>query len=138
MTAGHTITTEASTARVEVVVGGITLADSKHARLLHETGLPTRYYLPRDDVDMERLIPTDTTSTCPFKGEAVYWSAKIGGKLVPDIAWSYPTPIPERADITDLICFFDERVDQLLVDGEPVARPETPWSAGAVVVAPPS
>ncbi len=128
MTNRHTITTEPSDARVQVVVGGVTLADSTRALLLHETGLPTRYYIPRDDVDMERLVPTDTKSTCPFKGEAVYWSARVGDTVVPDVAWSYPTPIPERADITDLICFFTERVDQLLLDGEPVARPETPWS----------
>jgi uncharacterized protein (DUF427 family) len=131
MSSGHAITITPSDAHVEVRLDGELLASSDHPVLLDETGLPTRYYLPRDDVDMERLVPTDTTSTCPFKGEAVYWSAKIGGKLVPDVAWSYPTPIPERTDITDLICFFDERVDQLLVDGEPVARPETPWSIGA-------
>ena len=127
MTSGHTITTEPTTARVQIVVGGEMLADSARALLLHETGLPTRYYLPRDDVAMDRLVPTDTATTCPFKGAAVYWSARVGETIVPDVAWSYPTPIPERTDITDLICFFTERVD-LLVDGEPVARPETPWS----------
>jgi uncharacterized protein (DUF427 family) len=128
MTSGHTITTEPGSARVQVVVGGTTLADSTRALLLHETGLPTRYYLPRDDVAMDHLVPTDTTSTCPFKGTAVYWSARVGDTVVRDVAWSYPMPIPERADIADLICFFDERVDELLVDGVPVARSETPWS----------
>lgn len=125
---GHTITTEPSAARVRVVVDGVTLAESTRAVLLHETGLPTRYYLPRDDVDMERLVPTETTSTCPFKGEAVYWSARVGDAVVADVAWSYPTPIAERADIAGLICFFAERVDELIVDDKPVARPETPWS----------
>ena len=129
MSSGHTITTEPTTARVQVVVAGVMLADTTRARVLHETGLPTRYYLPRDDIDMDRLVPTDTTSTCPFKGEAVYWSAHVDGNVAADIAWSYPTPIAERADITGLICFFNERVDQLLVDGEPLARPETPWSS---------
>ena len=56
-------------------------------------------------------------------------------RVVADIAWSYPTPIPERADIAELICFFDERVDRITVDGVAVARPETPWSAPAAVVA---
>jgi uncharacterized protein (DUF427 family) len=128
---GHTITTEPSAARVRVVVDGVTLAESTRAVLLHETGLPTRYYLPRDDVDMERLVPTETTSTCPFKGEAVYWSARVGDSVVADVAWSYPTPIAERADIAGLICFFAERVDDLIIDGTPVARPETPWSTSA-------
>jgi Uncharacterized protein conserved in bacteria len=130
MTPGHTITTETTTARVEIVVAGVVLADSTQALLLHETGLPTRYYLPRDDVDTERLVPSETTSVCPFKGDAVYWSARVGATLVPDIAWSYPTPIPDRADIADRICFFDERVDELRVDGEPLVRPVTQWSAG--------
>ena len=97
--------------------------------LLHETGLPTRYYVPRDDIDMERLVPTETTTNCPFKGDAVYWSADVDGTVVADVAWSYPVPIPERADITGLVCFFDERVDRITVDGVDVARPETPWSA---------
>lgn len=131
MTSGHTITTEPSTARVQVVVSGVTIADSRHALLLDETGLPTRYYLPRADVDMQRLVPTETTSSCPFKGDAVYWSADIDGTIVPDVAWSYPTPIAERPEIAGLICFFNERVDALLVDAEPLARPETPWSTPA-------
>jgi uncharacterized protein (DUF427 family) len=130
--AGHTITTETITARVRVVVGGVTIADTTRAVLLHETGLPTRYYVPRDDVDMRRLTATETRSTCPFKGDAVYWSVRLNDNastVVADVAWSYPAPIPERADIAGLICFFTERVDAITVDGVPVARPETPWSA---------
>ena len=127
MTAGHTITTEASTARVEVVVGGITLADSKHARLLHETGLPTRYYLPKLDVRQDLLIPSDTRTRCPYKGEAVYWSVEVGGNRLADIAWSYPAPIPEAPKIENLVAFFDEKVD-VIVDGVLQERPVTPWS----------
>jgi uncharacterized protein (DUF427 family) len=82
---------------------------------------------------MERLVPTDTRSTCPFKGDAVYWSAHVGERQLRDVAWSYPTPIPGRAEIAGLVCFFTERVDQLTVDGAPVERPETPWSATAEV-----
>jgi uncharacterized protein (DUF427 family) len=131
MSAGHTLSTEPSSARVRVTVAGATLADTAHAVLLHETGLPTRYYVPRADVAMDQLEPTDTTSHCPFKGDAVYWSATVGDTVVPDIAWSYPTPIDDRADITDLVCFFDERVDEITVDGVAQARPETQWSAAA-------
>jgi uncharacterized protein (DUF427 family) len=132
MTAGHTITTEKTAAHVQVTVAGVTVADSTQAVLLHETGLPTRYYLPPTDVDMDRLVPTETRSTCPFKGDACYYSAQVAATLVPDVAWSYPTPIPERADIAGLICFFAERVDHI-VDGVPLARPETPWSTRAGV-----
>jgi uncharacterized protein (DUF427 family) len=131
MTPGHTITTETSAARVQVVVAGVTIADSTHAVLLHETGLPTRYYLPTDDIDTERLVPTATTSNCPFKGDAVYWSADIDGAVVADVAWSYPAPIPGRTDIAGLVCFFNERVDRITVDGVAVARPETQWSTQA-------
>jgi uncharacterized protein (DUF427 family) len=133
MTAGHTITTETTSARVQVVVAGATLADTTHAVLLHETGLPTRYYVPRDDVAMEHLVSSPNISMCPFKGDAVYWSAQINGTELANIAWSYPKPLPERTDITGLVCFFDERVDRITVDGVDVARPETPWSKPVAV-----
>ena len=135
MSSGHTITTETSAAHVQVIVGGTTIADTTRAVLLHETGLPTRYYVPRDDVAMDLLVPTDTASTCPFKGDAEYWSAQIDGAIVADVAWSYPTPIPERADIAGLICFFDERVDRVTIDGAAAARPETPWSTSVEATA---
>ncbi len=128
MTPGHTLSTEKTTARVQVVVAGFTIADTTNAVLLHETGLPTRYYVPRADVAMDRLVPTDTSTHCPFKGDAVYWSADVDGTVVADIAWSYPNPIADRAEITGLVCFFDERVDRITVDGVAVERPETQWS----------
>ena len=131
MNSGHTITTEKVDARVRVVAGGVTLADSEHAVRLYETGLPTRYYLPRADVAMEHLVASNNISMCPFKGDAIYWSAQLDGRELPNVAWSYPNPLPERVDITELVCFFDERVDEITVDGVPVTRPETPWSAPA-------
>jgi uncharacterized protein (DUF427 family) len=117
MNSGHTISTELSGARVQVVIGGETLADSNHAVLLHETGMPTRYYLPRDDVRMDRLVATDLSTTCPFKGDAQYWSTRVGDRELTGVAWSYPEPIAGREDIAGLICFFNERVDELSVDG---------------------
>jgi uncharacterized protein (DUF427 family) len=122
MTSGHTITTEAASGRVQIVIAGETLADSTRAVLLHETGLPTRYYLPRDDVRMDRLVATDLQTTCPFKGDAEYWSARIGDRELTGVAWSYPEPIEGREDIAGLVCFFNERVDELIVDGVPVAQ----------------
>jgi uncharacterized protein (DUF427 family) len=131
MTSGHTVTTEQTNQRIRVVVRGETLADTTNAVVLSETGLPARYYLPREDVRMDLLVPTATSTNCPFKGDAVYWTAKLDGGEVVDVAWSYPTPIAGREDITGLICFFNERVDALVVDGEPVAVPVTPWSEPA-------
>jgi len=66
---------------------------------------------------MDLLAPTETTSNCPYKGEAEYWSATIGETVHPDIAWSYRTPLPESQKITGLVCFYPERVD-IYVDGQ--------------------
>jgi uncharacterized protein (DUF427 family) len=116
-----------SSRRVRVELGGQLLAESTRPRLLFESGLPTRYYLPKQDVRMELLEPTATTTRCPYKGVAVYWSLRLGDQLVPDIVWSYPHPIPECSKIENLLCFFNERVD-ILVDGELQPRPVTEWS----------
>jgi uncharacterized protein (DUF427 family) len=73
------------------------------------------------------LTPTNRETTCPFKGEASYWSLKVGDDVHENVVWSYETPIPEAEGITGLMCFFNERVD-LVVDGERLSRPETPYS----------
>jgi uncharacterized protein (DUF427 family) len=128
MSSGHVVTTDPVESRVTVTVRGVTLADSTRARVLHETGLPDRHYIPRADVAMDHLVPTATTSHCPFKGDAVYWSAVVGDTTVVDVAWSYPTPIDGRDDIAELICFFDEKVDSIAVGDSSLTKPETPWS----------
>jgi uncharacterized protein (DUF427 family) len=120
MNSGHTITTEPAGCRVQIVIGGETLADSAGAVLLHETGMPTRYYLPRKDVRMDRLVATDLQTTCPFKGDAQYWSARVGDRELTGVAWSYPEPIAGREDIAGLVCFFNDRVDEVVLDGVPV------------------
>jgi uncharacterized protein (DUF427 family) len=113
---------------VRVELDGMLLAESTRPMLLFETTLPTRYYLPPEDVRRELLEPTGTITRCPYKGTARYWSVRVGDRLEPDLAWSYPEPIRENPRIRGLIAFFDERVD-LVVDSEPQARPRTPWSA---------
>ena len=117
-----------SRAEVRVILGGETMATSRRARFLFETGLPTRYYLPAEDVRTELLEPSDKESRCPYKGVARYWSARIGDRLFENIVWSYPEPIPECPRISGYLCFFNEHVDDILVDGEPVPRVQTPWS----------
>lgn len=118
----------ASERTVRVVLGGETVAESSNARFLFETGLPTRYYLPPNDVRMDLLEPTDKGTRCPYKGEAVYWSARVGGKAHENIVWSYPQPIPECPRIEGLLCFFNEHVDAIRIDGEEVPKVKTPWS----------
>lgn len=116
-----------SSRHVRVSIGGVTVAETRRPHLLFETRLPTRYYLPRQDVRMELLQPSDTKTRCPYKGLARYWSVTSGNQIVPDVVWSYPDPIPENPKIKELMCFFNEKVD-LYVDGELQARPHTPWS----------
>jgi uncharacterized protein (DUF427 family) len=105
---------------------GEVLAESNRATALFESNIPTRWYLPAEDVVAE-LEPTDTVTLCPYKGRASYYSVPLeGGK---DLIWYYPDPLPDAAKIKGLLCFFSERVD-LELDGELQDRPESPWSSG--------
>jgi uncharacterized protein (DUF427 family) len=115
-----------SSRRVRVEVDGVVLAESTRALLLFETALPVRFYLPPEDVRVE-LLPSAAASTCPYKGVAAWWSARVGDQVLEDVAWSYPAPVPENPRIAGLVCFRNERVD-LVVDGERLERPVTPWS----------
>jgi uncharacterized protein (DUF427 family) len=119
-----------SSRHVRVVIAGETVADTRRPALLFETTLPTRYYIPPEDVRGDLLEPTRTTTRCPYKGVASYWSIRIGDQLARDVVWSYPDPIPECPKIKGLLCFFNERVD-LYVDGELQPRPQTPWAEDA-------
>jgi uncharacterized protein (DUF427 family) len=105
-----------SSRHIRVVVDGVEVADSVRPRILFETGLPPRYYLPKSDVRMDLLVPTDSQTACPYKGWANYWSLGLGDATHDDIAWGYRTPLPESAGIAGLVCFYDERVE-LEVDG---------------------
>lgn len=116
-----------SSRHVQVVVGGQTIADTRRPRLLFETGMPTRYYIPREDVRMELLESTDASTRCPYKGVASYWRPTVGDASR-DVAWAYLDPIPEWPRIKGLIAFFNERVDAIYVDGERQPRPKTSWS----------
>jgi uncharacterized protein (DUF427 family) len=106
-----------SSRHVRIVLDGVTVAESTRPRLLFETGLPTRYYLPRLDVRTELLVAGDRVSRCPYKGTARYWSVRIGERLHPDVAWSYPTTPPESQAVAGLVAFWkvDLHVDGTLV-----------------------
>ena len=100
---------------------GQVLAETRRPVLLFETGLPTRYYFPRDDVNLGILTPTDNRSHCPYKGQAEYWSMPSGEGERSDVAWSYRTPLPESQKIAGLISFYTEKVD-VYVDGVKLGR----------------
>ena len=113
---GHTVETEPSDKLVRVTVGGELVAESRRALALHETHLRTRWYLPIEDVREGVLEPSDTTSHCPYKGDASYYSVRAGGELHRDLVWTYLDPIAEVREIAGLVCFYDEKVDQTVED----------------------
>lgn len=118
MATGHTITTSPAGRHIEISLNGVKLAESDQAVRLQETGIQDRYYLPLPDVRTEYLRPTETRTTCPFKGEASYWSAQVGGETYDNLVWSYESPIPQAEGITGLMCFYPDQVE-LTVDGQP-------------------
>jgi uncharacterized protein (DUF427 family) len=116
-----------SSRRVRVEVEGETIAVTNRPVLLFETGLPTRYYIPKLDVRMDLLESSDTVTHCPYKGDASYWNLRLGDKTFKDFVWAYRRPIPEIPKIENLLCFYNEKVD-LYVDGVLQERPITPFS----------
>ncbi|MFC5750627.1 DUF427 domain-containing protein [Actinomadura rugatobispora] len=116
-----------SSRHVRVEIDGVTVAESSNPRLLFETGLPVRYYLPKPHVRWDLLESTDTVTGCPYKGEAVYWAVKVNGTAHKDLAWSYPHPLPESQGVGGLVCFYNEKVD-IFVDGVKQERPKTHFS----------
>ena len=118
----------ASSRHVRVEVDGVTVADSRQPRILFETGLPPRYYIPLTDVRMDLLRPSDTRLALPVQGHG---QLLVGGRrrsgVHTDIVWIYRTPLPESQKIAGLACFYDEKVDVYL-DGELQPRPTTHFS----------
>lgn len=112
-----------STRHVRVELNGTVLAESASPVLVFETGLPTRYYLNRSEVDFTHLTPTDTVTACPYKGTTSgYWTALVGGTTHPDIAWSYDFPTRQLLPIAGLVAFYNEKVD-IVLDGQRLDRP---------------
>jgi uncharacterized protein (DUF427 family) len=112
---------------IEVVVNGATVADTTESVMLLEPGHPVRYYLPTADVRPEVLRPTETISRCAYKGAANYFSIEVGGQTLEDAAWEYKYPTPESTKVMGMLCFFNERVDAIIVDGEELVKPVTNW-----------
>lgn len=115
---------------VEVSLGSRVLAATDEARLLLETHLPIRYYLPSGDVDGRLLSPSDTRGTCAYQGHASYLSTADGSAEGRDIGWTYPRPLPDALPVRDHVAFWNERTD-IRVDGVLLPRPVTPWSTPA-------
>jgi uncharacterized protein (DUF427 family) len=117
----HRVDVRRSARPVRIEVDGEVVAETTSARLLCETSLPMRFYLPREDMRVE-LEPSATRTYCPYKGEASWWTVDVGGRRREDFAWSYEEPLPDLVAITGLVAFWNERVD-VYVDGELRPRP---------------
>ncbi|MEW2515404.1 DUF427 domain-containing protein [Streptomyces sp. NPDC046870] len=113
-----------SSRHLVVQIDGTVVADTRRPVLVFETGLPTRYYIPREDVRLDLLEPTGHHTGCPYKGTAEYWSWRGESEIPPNVVWSYPDPLPAVGPIKGLLAFYNEAVD-ITVDGEPQERPVT-------------
>ncbi|MET9488289.1 DUF427 domain-containing protein [Nocardia sp. NPDC006630] len=123
----HRIDILSSSRHIRVEVAGQTVADSRNPRILFETGLPARYYLPLTDIRLDLLQHSDTRTLCPYKGNAEYWNVRLGEDVHPDLVWIYRTPTPESQKIAGFASFYNEKVD-IYVDGVLETKPKTHFS----------
>ncbi len=116
-----------SSRNIRVEVDGVTVAESDQPRILFETGLPARYYLPKTDVRFEYLTATDLSTVCPYKGTSRYWSIDTIGEVVVNLAWGYDAPVRESQPIAGYVAFYNEKLD-IYVDGVLEEKPKTVFS----------
>jgi uncharacterized protein (DUF427 family) len=116
----HRIDVRASARRVRIVFAGETVAETQRGLFLFETGHPTRYYIPPQDVRFALLETSSTGTTCPYKGRASYWSVRVGEQAVRDAAWTYQDPLPDCPRIQGYLAFYAEKVE-IHVEGEAAA-----------------
>jgi uncharacterized protein (DUF427 family) len=116
----HRILFEPDPRRLRAFVGDTAVLDTTGAHLLHETGIRPVPYIPLADIDRSRLEPSATTSHCPFKGDASYWSLRVGDELRTDAVWTYEEPLPEARWLHGFAALYFDRVDRWLVEDEPV------------------
>jgi uncharacterized protein (DUF427 family) len=109
----HPIAIEPNSARVTVTVAGRVIADTVNALTLREASYPPVHYIPRADVDMSLLEPTDHLTYCPYKGDASYFSIPVGGARSANAVWSYEHPHAAVAAIRDHLAFYPDRVDEI-------------------------
>jgi uncharacterized protein (DUF427 family) len=117
---GSELYLEQTPKRIRAVIAGETVADSRRAMLLQESGHQPIYYFPPEDVRSELLDHSDKHTHCPKKGEASYYTVRVGERIVKDAAWYYPQPLDGAPPIKDLVAFYWDRVDQWLEEDEEV------------------
>ena len=105
----HRVDCVRTSRHLRVEVGGVTLVDTADTVGLYETSLAPRLYVDRRHVRMDLLVPSATTSYCPYKGTATYWTAVVGDVTVDDVAWTYEDPLPESLPIRGMLSFYEDR-----------------------------
>lgn len=124
----HTLYFEASPRRVRVEFGGETVADSAHARLLHETGHLPVYYFPKEDVRGEFLEKTDHSTHCPFKGDASYWSVRVDDRVADNAVWGYEEPMEDAPPLAGFVAFYFGAMDKWFEEAEEISvHPHDPY-----------
>jgi uncharacterized protein (DUF427 family) len=124
----HVLFWNPSPKRVRASFEGETVVDSRRAKLLHETGLAPVWYFPLDDVRTDLLEPTERHTTCPFKGEASYWSIRVGDRTAENAAWSYPEPLDSAPPLAGHVAFYGDAVDDWFEEDERViGHPRDPY-----------
>jgi uncharacterized protein (DUF427 family) len=114
-----------STRTVRVELEGAVLAESSSPVMVFETGLPTRYYVNRTEINWNHLVASDTVTACPYKGTTSgYWSIRVGDRVHTDLAWAYDFPTRQLLPIAGMLAFYNERVD-IILDGQTLERPKT-------------
>ncbi len=109
----HPITIQPNQGRVVVTLGERVIADTSEALTLREASYPPVQYIPRKDVDMAALTRSATTTYCPYKGEASYFSIPAGGERSVDAIWTYESPYDAVAEIKDHLAFYPDRIDAI-------------------------
>jgi uncharacterized protein (DUF427 family) len=107
------ITVAPNPSRVIVRLGGAIVADTTRALVMRAPGTPDQQYIPRQDVDMTRLIRTGLVTHCPYKGDASYWSIRSGPRIVENAVWSYESPHDDMTAIAGYLAFYTDRVDAI-------------------------
>lgn len=122
----YRVDTILSSRHVEVFVDGTKIADTNRPYLVFETQLPTRYYIPQEDIHFEYLTPTETQTVCPYKGFASYYNVEVNGSRYANILWTYRDPIAEAPKLKGMLAFWPEKDEhiQIFVDGK-LENPKT-------------
>ncbi len=114
--------------RIRGVLAGETVVDTCHGTMLHESGMLPQWYLPLDDIRADLLVESSTSTHCPFKGDASYYSVQVGDRLVEDAIWTYRAPNPESAWLEGLAGFYFDRLDAWFEeDDEVFGHPRDPF-----------